>query len=60
MSAELLERIGRARDQLDCALRNLRDARGSKAEVRAIYDLIESANQLEIEARAMAKEKSKI
>jgi hypothetical protein len=53
---ELLGRIGRAREQLDSALRKLRDARGSKADVRAIYDLIEVANLLEIETRALARE----
>jgi hypothetical protein len=57
VSEELLVRIGRAREQLDDVLRALRDARGSKADVRTLYDLIEVANSLEREARALAKEK---
>jgi hypothetical protein len=57
---ELLQRILRARDQLDQNLRALRDARGSKADVRALYDLIEVANGLEVECRELVKEKCKI
>ena len=60
MSEELLVRIGKVREQLDDALRSLRDARASKVDCRAIYDLIEVANALEIEARMLAKEKERV
>ena len=57
MSKELLRRIARARDQLDQNLRALRHVGATKADVRAIRDLIEVANSLEVEARELAKEK---
>ena len=60
MSEELLVRIGKVREQLDDALRSLRDARASKVDCRAIYDLIEVANSLEREARMLAKEKERM